>query len=92
MNVDQVVKSISTLHKAITGTTTDDISLTYKGNGFGVSKPWITRVGPRECAHETYDGSLNGLLAILKKELSDKVKATQQEAIRLQTTLSQMEN
>ena len=92
MDVDKTVKDIHSLYRAISGTNDHDISLTFKSTAFGVSKPWITRVSNRECAHETYDGSLNGLLALLKKELADKVKATQQEAIRLQQTLSQMDN
>lgn len=92
MDVSAAMKNVMSLHRAIVNADASDVSLTYKGTSAGVSKPFITRVGSREYAHETYDGSISGLLALLKKELADKVRTTQQEAARLQQTLSAMDN
>lgn len=92
MDVDTTIKTIQSLYKTLSGKADGDVSLTYKGNGYGVTKPWIARVDARESVHESYDGALGGLLNLLKKELADKIKSTELEVSRLRQIHNQLGN
>lgn len=92
MDVDSTVKTIQSLYKTISGKADGDVTLTYKGKSYGVTKPWVARVDVRESVHEDYDGALNGLLALLKEELNDKIKTAEAEATRLRQVYKQLGN
>ncbi len=89
--IEAAFKNIRSLQQTLSAKDAD-VALTYKGTSYGVSKPWHIRVGDRETNHETFEGALNGLTAILKQELSDKVRSTEGEVKRLRQVLSQMGN
>lgn len=82
MDIEAALKSIRALHNSIT-TKTSDVVLTYKGNEYGVSKPYHIRVGDRETSSETVDGALTDIKVSLKKELSEKIRSTESEINRL---------
>lgn len=92
MDVEATYKSIRSIYQTLSGKGDTDVSLTYKGTGYGVTKPWQSRVGDREFAHENHDESLQGLLLLLKNELAAKAKSAQAEAQRLQAALNQLGN
>ena len=91
IDFDSSIKNIRNLYKVISGTSVD-VSLTYKGNEYGVINPWSIRVGDRETSKETYELALSDLTAILKKEIADKVKSAEAEASRLRQALGQLGN
>lgn len=92
MDVDATFRSIRAIYTTVSGKSDNDVSLTFKGNNYGVSKPYQARIDVREVAHETYDGALNGLLDLLKQELAAKVKSAETEAKRLRQALTQLDN
>ncbi len=92
MDVDATIKTIQSLHKTLSGKADGDVSLTYKGTAYGVTKPWVARVDAREFVHESYDGALGGLLTLLKKELADKIKSAESEVNRLRQVHNQLGN
>lgn len=92
IDVDATFKSIRTVYQTISGKSDADVSLTFKGTAYGVTKPWLAKVDAREINHEEYDGALTGLLSLLKKELADKTKSAEHEANRLRQALNQLGN
>ena len=92
MDIDNTFKSIRALHQTVSGKSDSDVILTFKGPGYGVTKPWHARVDNRECNHESWDGALGQLLEMLRKELADKVKNAEVEATRLRQALNQLGN
>lgn len=92
MDVDATFKNIRTVYQTVSGKGDSDVTLTYKGKEYGVSKPWHARIDARETTNETYDGALTQLLDLLKKELADKAKSTEAEASRLRQALNQLGN
>jgi hypothetical protein len=92
MDIEATYKSIRSVHQTLSGKGDTDVVMTYKGTGYGVTKPWQSRVGDREFNHENHDESLKGLLDLLKNELAAKAKSTEQEAKRLQAALNQLGN
>lgn len=92
MDIEATYKSIRSIYQTLSGKGDTDVSLTYKGTGYGVTKPWQSRVGDREYSHESHNESLQGLLALLKTELAAKAKSAELEAKRLQAALNQLGN
>jgi len=91
MDLDASFKSIRKLQRTLFGVDAD-VSLTYKGTEFGVTKCWHARVGDCESDHESYDGAITQLTDILKKKLNDKISSNEREATRLRQVLNAMEN
>jgi len=92
IDVDATFKAIRSVYQTVSGKGDADVTLTYKGTAYGVTKPYVAKIDIREMAHEQFDGALTGLLAVLKKELADKVKSAENEAKRLQQALNQLGN
>jgi hypothetical protein len=92
MDVDAAFKAIQSVFRVVSGKTEGDVSLTYKGTGYGVTKPWVARIESRECQAEEHGLALNQLLDSLKKELADKIKSTESEATRLKQAYNQLGN
>lgn len=92
IDVDATFRSIRSIYQTVSGKSDVDVSLTYKGKEYGVTKVYTAKIDARELSHEQYDGALTGLLAMLKKELADKVKSAENEAKRLQQALNQLGN
>lgn len=92
MDIDATFKNIRSVYQTVSGKSDADVSLTFKGTGYGVTKPWQARIDARECSNETYDGALHQLLNLLKGELAAKAKSAEQEALRLQAALNQLGN
>jgi hypothetical protein len=92
IDVDATFKSIRTVYQTVSGKTDVDVSLTFKGHNYGVTKPWLAKIDAREMIHEEFDGALNGLLSLLKKELADKTRSAESEATRLRQALNQLGN
>jgi len=92
MDLDATFKSIRSLYQTVSGKTDQDVTLSYRGSGYGVTKVYLVRVDAREASHETYDGALTSMLDSLKKELDTKVRSTEAEATRLRQVLSQLGN
>jgi len=92
IDVEATYKNIRTLYQTVSGKGDADVSVTYKGTSYGVTKSWHAKVDAREINHETHDGALTGLLALLKKELADKTKSAENEAARLRSALNQLGN
>lgn len=92
MDVDGTFKAIQSIYKTISGKGDGDVTLTYKGTSYGVTKPWIAKIDARECVHEEHDGALLELLAKLKRELADKIKSAESETVRLKQAYSQLDN
>jgi len=92
MDVDGTFKSIQSIYKTISGKGEGDVTLTYKGTSYGVTKPWIAKIDAREVTSEEHDGALVQLLAMLKKELADKIRSAESETVRLKQAYSQLDN
>lgn len=92
IDVEATYKRIRTVYQTISGKGDADVSLTYKGTAYGVTKSWHAKVDAREMNHETHDGALTGLLTLLKKELADKTRSAESEAERLRVALNQLGN
>lgn len=92
IDVEATYKNIRALYNTVLGKGDADVTMTYKGTNYGVTKSWQAKVDAREFSHETHDGALTGLLAMLKKELADKTKSAENEAQRLRQALNQLGN
>ncbi len=92
IDVEATYKNIRHIYKTVSGKGDADVTVTYKGTEYGVTKSWIAKVDAREMNHETHDGALTGLLTMLKKELADKTKSAENEAQRLRQALNQLGN
>jgi hypothetical protein len=92
IDVDATFKAIRTVYQTISGKGDNDVSLTFKGTGYGVTQPWVAKIDARETKHEEYDGALTSLLTMLKKELADKTRSAENEALRLRQALNQLGN
>lgn len=92
IDVAATFKNIRSVYQTISGKSDADVTLTFKGTSYGVTKPWHAKVDAREINHEEYDGALVGLLNLLKKELADKTKSAENEANRLRQALNQLGN
>jgi hypothetical protein len=90
MDVEATYKSIRSVYQTLSGKSDTEVSMTYKGNGYGVTKPWQSRIGDREYHHENHAESLLGLLSLLKNELLAKAKSAEQEAQRLHEAINQL--
>ncbi len=92
MDVDATFKAIQSLFRVVSGKTEGDVSLTYKGTGYGVTKPWVARIEAREAQAEEYDQALIQLMESLRKELADKIKSSESETTRLKQAYKQLGN
>jgi len=92
MDFESAVKHIRKVYSTLTGKSDVEVILTYKGTGYGVTKPWHIKVENRETQHEKHDGAANELLDKLKKELNDKVVSAEREAVELRKALNSLGN
>jgi len=92
MTTEAIVKLIHSLYRTISGKSDIEVFVIFKGTDYGVSKPYIARIEAKEFSHETFDGALQGLLIMLKNELSSKVRSAEGEAKRLRSVLSELDN
>lgn len=92
MDFEASVKSIRKVYGVLTGKSDNDVIVTYKGTGYGQTKPWHIRIDAREAQHESHEGAAKTLLDTLKKELSDKVASTEREAETLRKALNNLGN
>lgn len=92
IDIENVFKNIRTLYQTISGKSDVDVSMTYKGNSYGITKPWIIKIDSRESNGETHVKALTELLTSLRQELSDKANSTEKEANRLKLALAQLGN
>lgn len=91
MSFDADIKAIKKLVLAVTGKDAD-VSITYRGSGYGITKFWNIKCNSREIDHETHEGAALEFVAILKKELQDKIRSTERQAADYQQILGSMEN
>lgn len=91
MSFDADVKAIKKLVAAVTGKD-DNVSITYKGNSHGVTKPWSIKCGSREIDHEHHDIGAAEMVKTLKQELRDKIASTERQANDYRQVLGGMEN
>ena len=92
IDVDATFKAIRSVYQTVSGKGDNEVTLSFEGTSYGVTKPWKAKIDARELKHEEYDGALTGLLTMLKKELAEKVKSAENEARRLQQALNQLGN
>jgi hypothetical protein len=92
MDIESTVKTIRSLYQTLSGKNDVEISLTYKGTGWGLGTPWQVRVGDRECLDTTHEAALTKLFGQLKQELAAKTKSAENEAARLRQALNQLGN
>ncbi len=92
IDVSATFKAIRAVYQTVSGKSDAEVTLTFKGTNYGVTKPYVAKIDARELAHEEYDGALVGLLDMLKKELADKAKSAENEATRLRQALNQLGN
>lgn len=91
IDVDATFKTIRNIYQTVSGKSDSEVTLSFE-TSLGVTKPWKAKIEAREMKHEQYDGALTGLLAMLRKELADKVKSAENEAKRLQQAFNQLGN
>ena len=58
MDFDSLIQNIKKLYQIVHGKEIE-VVLTYKGTGYGVTKPWHLRADAREVNNETHDGAGN---------------------------------
>lgn len=86
-NIKLIKKLVSVL-----GGKDSDVSITYKGTGYGVTKPWHIRCDTKEINHETHDGGAKELVAILKVELQKKISDAEKQADDYRKALGSLDN
>ena len=91
MTFDTNIKDIKKLVAILTGKDVD-VSITYKGYGHGVTKPWHIRCDSREITHETHDGGASELVKQLREELLKKISDTKKQAAEYEKALGALEN
>lgn len=93
MSLESNIKNIRTIYQAISGKTSDiDVSIIYRGTSYGISKPWVARIDVRIVEHTSCEESVSELLELLKKELLEKIKATEAESNRLRAAFKLLGN
>jgi hypothetical protein len=91
MSFSDNIRNIKKL-TAILTTKDADVVITYKGNGFGLTKCWNIRCDAREYNAETYEDAASLLIVELKKELKEKINFTNKQAAEYMKTLAAMDN
>ena len=92
MDIDITMKTISSLHKAVSGKTDGEVSLIFKQAEYGQVEQWIARIDGREKKANQHEIVLQLLLDEFKKELSSKIKHAETETNRLKEVYSQLGN
>ena len=83
------IKSIKKLVSAISGRDSD-VTITYKGNSYGITKCWNIKCDNRELNHENYQLCAEELVGSLKKELLDKINSAEQQAANYRQILGEV--
>jgi hypothetical protein len=91
MNFDTDIKDIKKLVAVLTGKDAD-VSITYKGTAYGVTKPWLIRCDSREITHESHEGGAAELVKSLREELVKKISDTKKQAAEYEKALGALEN
>lgn len=80
MDFETTIKAIRKLYNAAFGKLVD-VTLTYKGTEYGVTKCWHLRCDARETFSESHTKAATDLLDMLRKELADKISTLEKQAI-----------
>jgi hypothetical protein len=91
MKLESNIKDIKRLVSVLTGKDAD-VSCTYKGTAYGITKPWHIRCDSREINHETIDGGTAEFVKILREELIKKISDTKKQAAEYEKALGAIEN
>jgi hypothetical protein len=90
-NFESNIKSIKKLVSVISGRDVD-VTVTYKGNSYGVTKCWNIKCDNRELNHENYQLCAEELVLSLKKELLEKINSAEQQAANYRSILGELSN
>ncbi len=90
-NFESNIKSIKKLVSVISGRDVD-VTVTYKGNSYGVTKCWNIKCDNRELNHENYQLCAEELVLSLKKELLEKISSAEQQAANYRSILGELSN
>jgi hypothetical protein len=91
MSFDTDIKNIKKLVNILTGKDVE-VSITYKGTGYGVVKCWNIRCDSREINNETHEGAASELVKLLQDELLKKISDTKRQASEYEKALGAMAN
>jgi len=80
------ITNIKRLVLLITGKDTE-VHITYKGTGYGITKPWNIRCDIREINGEHLDNAAEELLSNLISEVQAKINSAEKEAASFKETL-----
>lgn len=92
MKIDDMAEHIRKLYSIISGTSDSDVIITFKGTGYGQTKPWHVRIAARENSSVSLEKALIELLDLLKLELKTKAAGAEQQAKNYRQALSGLEN
>jgi hypothetical protein len=90
MDFEVTLKEIKKLHWAISNKEAD-VLITFKGNGYGVTKPWNLRCDGREVNGESHTTAAAALLKMLEKELREKVQMLEAQTNSFKQVLSDLQ-
>ena len=90
-NFETNIKSIKKLVSVISGRDSE-VTITYKGNSYGITKCWNIKCDNRELNHENYQLGAEELVTTLKKELQDKISSAEQQAANYRQLLGELSN
>ena len=92
MNLEDAVINIRKLYTIVSGKTECDVTLTYKGKEWGITKCWQARIDGREQVGKDHMEAVMLLFADLKTDLEKKVSFTEQQVASFKKVLSNFDN
>ena len=91
MTFEDNIKLIKKL-VAVLGGKDSDVSITYKGTAYGVTKSWHIRCDTKEIQHESHEIGARELVTSLKAELQKKISDAEKQADDYRKALGALEN
>lgn len=92
MNLEDTVKTIRKIYSVLSGKSGTDVIILYKGNEYGVDKPWVIRIDSREAADTNCLSAATKLFLELKKELTDRIASMEAQTSEFKKALKLLDN
>jgi len=87
MNFAETIQDIKKIYKVLVDKDFEVFTI-YKGNGLGITTPWLIRIDSREVNAVSPEQGAEALFIELKKELANKIKFLESQASAFQKTLN----
>lgn len=92
MSFEKNIIDIKQLYYILTGKESCDVHCQYKGTSGGVVNPWAIRIDTKEYLSTNHEDAAEGLLKLLKLDLSKKISNLEDEADKFKKALHTFNN